>query len=218
MPAGVTTSNVPSAPRSTRASANAARSRVDHLHRLTRRRRREHVTAGGHAGRPVREAAGGVERPDDQAGAQDDRPAGERVLHRALAGDLQRAVALAGDLVARRVRRHFGQGAGLVESRHGVVGVDAAARDEQVARRGRCEQSGRALDVGREVARHVDDRVEATPAQAVEAPRPLAGDVLGLREEPWPRAAAVEQGEVVVALECERRQMPPGEARASKDE
>ena len=61
-------------------SVQSDRSRIDELHRLRARLRRQDVAAAGDAAHPVVEAVRGIVRPDQEAGAQVERPAREDLL------------------------------------------------------------------------------------------------------------------------------------------
>ena len=125
-PTALKTPVVPACARSTSQAHEVAD--IDHLGWVGGRVGDEHRGgrlargAGGVVARAVRVVAGAA----DQAAARDEEPVTCVAIGEQLARDLRLAVLLARDAVVRRRREH---GGGLVDSRLGLGGVDAAARD-----------------------------------------------------------------------------------------
>ena len=185
---------------------------VDHLRVRVRRRRRQHAAAGGQALRPVREAAGRVPPADDQSGPRHEG-LGEPLPHDVLAVRLQLAVRLAPFLGRRRQLTH----AGALRRRRREVGVDRDRRDEGVVA-DIAERIDRLPDDARHVAARVDDGVERAAGERGEVAVAVAVQLLDVREELGPRAAAVERGHGVPARERDLARVAAAELRAAEDE
>ncbi len=178
--------------------------------------RRENVAASRNAMRPVREAAGRVVRADDQARTNDERAVAERVLHDPLARCLAGAVRLG-------VVRRFGAGielgeGGVLDRRHGLVGVGRDARDEHVAAGALAQRLGRTASLVGEVRRDVEHRVPLAPGERRQVGRPIASQLLDLREEIGARAPAVEERRLVTLLEQRIDERTAEEARPAENE
>ena len=154
-------------------------------------------------------------RADDQARPDARRPAGECVLDRLLAERLERAV------VARDLLR---AGLGELRERRGLVDdvgegcVDRDARHEHVVADRTGEQLCARADHAREVSGRVDDGVPLAPTEPVEPAVSIARDALELGVELGVRAAAVEEGELVAALERGVDHRAPEELRPTEQE
>src|SRR5918995_717529 len=72
------------------------------------------------------------------------------------------------------------------------------------------------MDNGRDVAAGVDDRVPATRRDRVDDA--ITAHLLGLREEPRIRLAAVEERDLVAALDRRLDHRPPEELGAAENE
>ena len=153
-------------------------------------------------------------RADDQPRPHDQRSFAEDVLDDGLARRLQRAVGRV-DVLGLTVPLLEGR----ILARPGrQVGVRGDARDEAVVPDGIDEQlGGRAHDSG-DVTGCVDDGVEAPALERGEIVLTVAVDMLGVRKELGVRATAVEERQLVAALECCLDDGAPDELRAAQDQ
>ena len=187
---------------------------VDELHRLVGRGRREHAATLGDASRPVREAVRRIVRADDQPRPDDERALAEGVHDDLLARRLQRAVVLDVLRVAVVELRHRC----ALDRRRAQVGVGGDARDVDVATDAARESLDRAAHDAREEGGDVEHGVPLAAFERRQVERPVAADLLGLREELRVRLAAVEEGQLVAARERRLDERATEEACAAEDE
>lgn len=160
-----------------------------------------------------------VPGPDDDAGADDQRPFRKSRLDEPLAQDLEPAVAPRRDLLSLDVprRRLLDRGV-LADSGRLEVGVDGDGGDEDVALDGAGEELRRGLDVARQVAVDVDRNVPAPPGESGEVLSAVAVEMLGLGEQLGVRPATMEQGDLMAGRERGLGEVAPDETGAAEDQ
>ena len=165
---------------------------VDALHGVGGCAGHQHVAATRQALHPPGEAPAGVVRPDDQPRPRHQALARQRGGQRLLAQRLQAAVAAAVDGFGGGVGQHLQRGV-FARAGFGKPGVDADARHQQVALDPPRQALRQAAHLARHVGAGVDDHVPAALRQRGEVAVAVGDAVLGLREQPGPAAAAVQQ-------------------------
>jgi hypothetical protein len=150
------------------------------------------------ARRPVREPAGRVPGPRDQAGADNQGSGGEKFLHHPLAYGLERTVValdiLAIGLWKLRDWRRF-------VSAVTKVGIDRNRRDERVVGRGLDKQFCGGTHDPRHVTRRIKDSIPVTLSQGTKVSVAVTAEFLDSRPKTRVGAATVEQGDGVTASE-----------------